>query len=743
MASNVELTIRANTKEAESAIAAFAQKANQGLDGLTGAFTALKAVAGAAVAYFAGRQVIGAIESMTTAASESEAAITKMQVALKLSGSYTDGAAAAFERFASSIQATTQFSDEAVLSAVSLAKSFNVSNDAAQKMVKAAVDLSSEMGVGLNEAVSHLGKTLDGTAGRVGETIPQIRNLTEEQLKAGAAIDIIGARYKGLAAALGNTFSGQITRTKNAFDDLLEVFGGLITKNPLILSAIGTLRDGIGAVAKFIEKNESTIRRFINQGLVGIASAIGPILRAFSYLVRALGVVKFGVDAVLEGVLRVVAAFLNFTPIQAVVVGLVKVLGLAAAGLIEIVQELAQIPGVGTALKAMGIDSDALNKKMTDLQDTVFKFVDEFDGDKLKGATDAVQAALKNVNDTQEKAYRLGADGLEHMADAATNLAKKLGDVATNAKKAGEASAAMKNGPEIKAGLTGNALGSFLQSSSKNPAEAFFQYFKNKNAANPENRVTGTQLALGAGIGGITSVLGGAAGAQKLISGAASAAANAILPGAGQVVGPIIDALSQGPEKVKAMVTEFVDALPTLLQNVIEAIPALIDTLAAKLPDLVDKVVTALANSMPRVATHLAAQAPFIGLQIAVGVIKHIPDMVSAFAKEFMKIPAQFLHELIDGLKNAVGSIIPGLGGGGAGDFIKGALYSNPVTAPFVAVGDFLGLRVDPREQTSLSNARTASDTGAPRQLVIKLQLGERELAESILQLTQAGFRLA
>ena len=52
----------------------------------------------------------------------------------------------------------------------------------------------------LDSAMRNLNKTYGGLAGELGETVPELRGLTAEQMKNGAAVKILGERYKGLAS---------------------------------------------------------------------------------------------------------------------------------------------------------------------------------------------------------------------------------------------------------------------------------------------------------------------------------------------------------------------------------------------------------------------------------------------------------------------------------------------------------------------------------------------------------------
>ena len=82
--------------------------------------------------------------------------------------------------------------------------------------------------------------------------------MTEEQLKAGAAIDILSARFSGAAAGQINTFSGQVLRLKIQFGELLETIGGKITGSPAVIAALGSIAETIKSVTEQIKTQLGT-----------------------------------------------------------------------------------------------------------------------------------------------------------------------------------------------------------------------------------------------------------------------------------------------------------------------------------------------------------------------------------------------------------------------------------------------------------------------------------------------------
>jgi hypothetical protein len=177
--------------------------------------------------------IAGSVKSFVTgsvaAAEQQEDAINRLSQALRTSGDFSQAAVDDFENFASTLQRASKFGDEVVLGQLAIAKSFGATNEQAKELVQAAANLSATFGGSLEERVQQLGKSLTGTVGRLGQFIPELKSLTQNQLEAGNAIDIVNKKFAGAAANELNTYSGRVTALSNAYSDLQESLGGFVT----------------------------------------------------------------------------------------------------------------------------------------------------------------------------------------------------------------------------------------------------------------------------------------------------------------------------------------------------------------------------------------------------------------------------------------------------------------------------------------------------------------------------------
>lgn len=188
------------------------------------------------------------------AAIKQENAINKLNTALRLTGNFSERTSQELQSFASGLQQVTTIGDETSLEMLGLALNYTKTTEQAKELYLASIDLAAATGTDLGTAVEQLGKTLTGTAGRLAEYDVRLRDVSKEQLKAGAAIDLIAAKFKGAAAAEATTFGGALTQMNNNLGDVLESVGMFITKSPTLIGFINDLSKSFAQLSTDISR---------------------------------------------------------------------------------------------------------------------------------------------------------------------------------------------------------------------------------------------------------------------------------------------------------------------------------------------------------------------------------------------------------------------------------------------------------------------------------------------------------
>lgn len=222
------------------------------------------------------------------AASEQESAIVALNQSLASSGKLLPGVSKEFQDFASQLQSQSKFGDEVVLQNAALIQSLgNLEKDGLKQATQASLDLATALGVDLRTASVLVGKAAAGNVdsfSRYGITIEKAATQSETFQR---VLDKINERFGGSAQAALQTFSGSLTAVENAFSDLQEESGSLITQNPVILAGLNALKEIFEALSTNVKNNQQAYINIINAGIIPFVHAMGVAIEVTRLLVIA------------------------------------------------------------------------------------------------------------------------------------------------------------------------------------------------------------------------------------------------------------------------------------------------------------------------------------------------------------------------------------------------------------------------------------------------------------------------
>lgn len=193
----------------------------------------------------AGAAAVGFGVLSVKAYSDSEDKLTQLNAVLKSTGGVAGWTADQAVKLSKSLQSMTKYSDEDVLSVENLLLTFtSIGKDIMPQATSTVLDMATALGEDTKSASIQLGKALqDPVLGvtalrRVGVNFNDsqkevIKNLvaTGQSAKAQALIlKELKTEFGGSAEAAGGTFSGNLAKLKNQFNDLQESVGLMIVK---------------------------------------------------------------------------------------------------------------------------------------------------------------------------------------------------------------------------------------------------------------------------------------------------------------------------------------------------------------------------------------------------------------------------------------------------------------------------------------------------------------------------------
>lgn len=182
---------------------------------------------------------------------------------------------------AAELQSRTIYGDEVIIEQQAFLAALGLTEQQIGSTINAAIQLSAALGIDLNSAVRNLAKTYSGLAGELGESIPALRNLTAEEMKAGGAIAYVNDNYKGFAETAAQTGMGPLQQLKNTLGDLAEQFGTILV--PIIQKLATKLKE----IAEKFQQLSPRTREVITT-VAAIAAATGPLLVAGGKLITGL-----------------------------------------------------------------------------------------------------------------------------------------------------------------------------------------------------------------------------------------------------------------------------------------------------------------------------------------------------------------------------------------------------------------------------------------------------------------------
>ena len=182
---------------------------------------------------------------------------------------------------AQELQEVSLFTDEEIIAQQAYLASLGLTEDKIKDVIKASMDLAAGTGQTLEFGVKNLAKTFSGLTGELGESIPALKELTTEQLKAGEAVNVVADAFKGQAKAAAEAGTGGLTQLKNSFGDLSEEIGRAL------MPMLNDFADKLKVLVKGMQDlSEAEIKTRVKVGL--FAAAIGPVVVALSSVVKAI-----------------------------------------------------------------------------------------------------------------------------------------------------------------------------------------------------------------------------------------------------------------------------------------------------------------------------------------------------------------------------------------------------------------------------------------------------------------------
>lgn len=233
---NLNIKIKADSKEFNNAFDKVENKLNAfGKKVSNSAITKLAINANPLIQVFSKvtsgiKNAVSAISECSDAYEKQANAETLLQTAVKNNPYLNEQSVLQLKEYASHLQSISTVGDEELLPFMAQLAAAGRTQTEIQQIMGAALDVSASGTMSLESAVKNLNKTFSGLSGELGESVPQIKQLTNEQLKNGDAVKILAEQYSGMAKSTAGSTGGW-KQFKNTLGDLQEMIGEKFSQN--------------------------------------------------------------------------------------------------------------------------------------------------------------------------------------------------------------------------------------------------------------------------------------------------------------------------------------------------------------------------------------------------------------------------------------------------------------------------------------------------------------------------------
>jgi hypothetical protein len=219
--------------------------------------------------------IVRAVGSMFAAAAEAERGQTRLTQALERQGAATPRVVSALNEQAQAIARVTDLQDDQITSVQTLLAQLGVQASQIPEATQATIDLAAALGIDLNTAAQQVGATVNGVTGRLARVAPELANLSDEALRSGEGIRLLGERFKGAGEAASEDFGKQLAGLKNDLGELGEAFATGATGTGDFEEAVRSAREEVqqfGPTAEILGQTMGNVVSILVSALEGLIS---------------------------------------------------------------------------------------------------------------------------------------------------------------------------------------------------------------------------------------------------------------------------------------------------------------------------------------------------------------------------------------------------------------------------------------------------------------------------------------
>jgi hypothetical protein len=355
--------------------------------------------------------VTSQVKESITAASDAETAHAQLMTALQAQGLAVPAVVAAYGQYAAALQKTTIYSDDAIEASEALLTQIGgVMPRDMENALKAATNLASGLRIDLNDATMMVAKAAEGNTQALKRHGVELDEATAKSGDFGKVLDAINDKFKGQAETMAGTYAGRLQQIGNAWNNVQESIGRVITQNATVLRAIDLINQALTDNTGELNQN-ATVNNLVSEAVIGVVKALDLSLTALDYVQAAWKDFQVAGNEVGIGFLHLSQLIIDAT---ASILNAQKYLNPTAWSATE-----AMVQGLGQASAYLQTRMDALAKSSNDAIDRSTQW-----SGTIAGMHTAIADFTTKLEETRGKtvevagATQTGADAFERHTKA-------------------------------------------------------------------------------------------------------------------------------------------------------------------------------------------------------------------------------------------------------------------------------------------------------------------------------------
>ena len=289
---------------------------------------------------------------------------------------------------AAALQKVTTFGDEAIIKAQSLLAAFVKDEEQVKAATKATLDLAAAKGMDLSAAADLVSKTLGSSTNALARYGIQVEGAVGSTERLDSLTTNLANVFGGQARAKAETFRGVTKQLSNAFGDLEEQIGFVLTKNTFLIEAVKFGRDTFASLAVTVKENRDQLIGYTKTGLISLVKGIGTAVEVLRFFHNGWLGLKIAGNAAAVGLADSIRLILDglrlmVMPLDLIFEGMVKIGAIAsnpfdkATEAVEqfqlssrdvLSETIMQIEATNSAYNKVGNTIDGIVVKLTEME---------------------------------------------------------------------------------------------------------------------------------------------------------------------------------------------------------------------------------------------------------------------------------------------------------------------------------------------------------------------------------------